>query len=45
MENNKSVKEEVVNNVSDLSDEQLNKVLESRRWTIMQVLDLIFLTE
>ena len=45
MANNITVREEVLLSVSSLSDEQLNKVVEKERWTIMQVLDHLFLME
>ena len=45
MENNITVREEVFLSISGLSDEQLNKVVEKKRWTIMQVLDHLYLME
>ncbi|MGE7920600.1 DinB family protein [Viridibacillus sp. NPDC093762] len=45
LELNKSVREELLNSVSNLSDEQLNKEVEEGRWTIMQVLHHLHLIE
>ena len=39
------IRSEVLNSVSDLTDEQLNEELEDGRWTIMQVLDHLYLME
>ena len=45
MENNKTAREEVFQSINGLSDEQLNEVVEKGRWTIMQVLDHLYLME
>ncbi|OAO89097.1 hypothetical protein AXX17_ATUG04520 [Arabidopsis thaliana] len=45
MENTLKVREELWQNVSDLSDEQLNTVVVPGKWTIMQVLDHLYLME
>ncbi|MGE7623447.1 DinB family protein [Viridibacillus sp. NPDC096237] len=45
LEHNKSIRAELLNSVSHLSDEQLNKEVEEGRWTIMQVLHHLYLIE
>ncbi|MGF9977027.1 DinB family protein [Viridibacillus arvi] len=45
LEQNKSIRDELLNSVSNLSDEQLNKEVEEGRWTIMQVLHHLHLIE
>jgi uncharacterized damage-inducible protein DinB len=45
MEENKKIREKVLQSVRGLSDEQLNEQLEDGRWTIMQVLDHLYLME
>ncbi|MDY0395724.1 DinB family protein [Virgibacillus halophilus] len=46
MENkNDQIREEVLQAVEGLTDEQLNEELEKGRWTIMQVLDHLYLME
>ncbi|MEK3889365.1 DinB family protein [Bacillus sp. FSL K6-3431] len=45
MEENKKIREDILLSVSGLSDEQLNEQLEEGRWTIMQVLDHLYLME
>ncbi|MBK3495144.1 DinB family protein [Viridibacillus sp. YIM B01967] len=45
LEHNKSIRDELLNSVSHLSDEQLNKEVEEGRWTIMQVLHHLYLIE
>ncbi|PFA67656.1 hypothetical protein CN378_09010 [Bacillus sp. AFS015802] len=39
------IRAELLNSVNDLTDEQLNSKLEEDRWTIMQVLDHLYLME
>lgn len=45
LEQNKSIRDELLNTVSNLSDEQLNKEVEEGRWTIMQVLHHLHIIE
>jgi uncharacterized damage-inducible protein DinB len=45
MEENKRIREEVLQSVKHLSDEQLNKQIQERRWSIMQVLHHLYLIE
>lgn len=45
MDYNITVREEVLQSVSGLSEEQLNKVVVNGHWTIMQVLDHLYLME
>jgi len=45
MEYNIMVREEVLQSVSALSEEELNKVVKQSDWTIMQVLDHLYLME
>lgn len=45
LEQNKSIRQELLNTVSNLSDEQLNKEVEEGRWTIMQVLHHLHIIE
>lgn len=45
MEQNTEIREEVLQSVSGLSDEQLNEQVEQGSWTIMQVLDHLHLME
>jgi uncharacterized damage-inducible protein DinB len=45
LEHNKTVRAELLESVSGLTDEQLNKEVEEGRWTIMQVLEHLFLME
>lgn len=42
---NEKIREDVLQAVEGLSDEQLNTELEKGRWTIMQVLDHLYLME
>ncbi|UTE75616.1 DinB family protein [Rossellomorea sp. KS-H15a] len=39
------IRSELLNSVNDLSDEECNKEVEEGRWTIMQVLDHLYLME
>lgn len=45
MENNIKVREELWESVNGLSDEQLNEVVEEGKWTIVQVLEHLYLLE
>jgi uncharacterized damage-inducible protein DinB len=45
LEHNKAVRAELLESVSGLTDEQLNKEVEDGRWTIMQVLEHLYLME
>ncbi|MGE7602147.1 DinB family protein [Peribacillus sp. NPDC097675] len=45
MEENKKIREELLQAVNGLSDEQLNAHPEDGRWSIIQVLDHLFLME
>ncbi|MCM2535939.1 DinB family protein [Neobacillus pocheonensis] len=45
MEENMKVREEVLQSVMGLSDKQLNQQVEVDKWTIMQVLDHLYLME
>ena len=45
MELNTKIREEVLQSVSGLSDEQLNEQIERAEWSIMQVLDHLYLME
>ena len=45
MDKNKIIREEVLLSVSGLTDEQLNEQVEEGRWSIMQVLDYLYLIE
>lgn len=45
MDYNITVREEVLQSVSGLSEEKLNKVVVNGHWTIMQVLDHLYLME
>ncbi|WP_342043550.1 DinB family protein [Bacillus sp. OTU2372] len=45
MEENKKIREEVLQSVSGLSDEQLNVQVQDGRWSIMQVLHHLHLIE
>lgn len=45
LEHNKSIRAELLNSVSHLSDEQLNKEVEDGRWTVMQVLLHLYIIE
>lgn len=45
LEYNKSIRAELLNSVSHLSDEQLNKEVEEGRWTVMQVLLHLYIIE
>ena len=45
MEANQQFREEVLQAVTGLSDEQLNKQVEPGRWSIMQVLEHLYLIE
>lgn len=45
METNRQYRDEVLQAVSGLSDEQLNKQVEEGRWSIMQVLEHLYLIE
>ncbi|MEH7095553.1 DinB family protein [Neobacillus vireti] len=45
MEENNQIREEVLQSVSGLSDVQLNTQLQEGRWTIMQVLQHLYLLE
>lgn len=45
MEENNQIREEVLQSVSGLSDEQLNMQVQEGRWTIMQVLQHLYLLE
>lgn len=44
-ENNSKIREEIWNSVRELTDEQLNKVVEEGRWSIAQVLEHLYLME
>jgi uncharacterized damage-inducible protein DinB len=45
LEQNKSIRSELLNSVSHLSDEQLNRKVDEGSWTIMQVLHHLYLME
>ncbi|NHM30897.1 DinB family protein [Neobacillus terrae] len=45
MEENNKIRQEILISVRGLSDEQLNEQLEEDRWSIMQVLDHLYLME
>lgn len=45
MEDNKKIREAVLRSIENLSDEQLNEQVEAGRWSIMQVLDHLYLME
>lgn len=45
MEDNKVIREAVLRSIENLSDEQLNEQVEAGRWSIMQVLDHLYLME
>lgn len=45
MEENKKIREELLQTVNGLSDEQLNAHPEENRWSIIQVLDHLYLME
>ncbi|MEK5068438.1 DinB family protein [Sporosarcina sp. FSL K6-1508] len=45
MEENKKIREAVLRSVENLSDEQLNEQVEEGRWSIMQVLNHLYLME
>lgn len=45
MEHNKTVRKEVFSSIDHLSDEQLNQVVHKDQWSIIQVLDHLFLME
>ncbi len=45
MGENKQIREDVLKSVNGLSDKQLNKRVEDGSWTIMQVLDHLYLME
>ncbi|MCH1624352.1 DinB family protein [Fredinandcohnia quinoae] len=45
MDKNNKIREELLDSVKELSDEQLNKKVEDGSWTIMQVLEHLFLME
>ncbi|MCM3112476.1 DinB family protein [Lederbergia lenta] len=45
MDENKQIREDVLKSVSGLSDKQLNERVEDGSWTIMQVLDHLYLME
>lgn len=45
MDENEIIREEVLQSVAGLSDEQLNEQVEEGRWSIMQVLDHLYLME
>ncbi|PLT30730.1 DinB family protein [Peribacillus deserti] len=45
MENNKRYREELLNSVGTLTDEQLNLQIDEGRWTIAQVLEHLYLME
>ncbi|MFD9624599.1 DinB family protein [Peribacillus muralis] len=45
MNENEKIREEILNTVNGLSDEQLNAHPEEGRWSIIQVLDHIYLME
>ncbi|MGM0851266.1 MAG: DinB family protein [Bacillota bacterium] len=39
------IRSDLLNSVSDLTNDDLNKIIEEGRWTIMQVLDHLYLME
>lgn len=45
MEENRKVREDVLKSISSLTDEQLNKQVGTGKWSIMQVLDHLYLME
>jgi uncharacterized damage-inducible protein DinB len=45
LEDNKRIREEVLQSVSGLSDKQLNECVEDTSWTIVQVLEHLYLIE
>ncbi|WP_342506417.1 DinB family protein [Sporosarcina sp. FSL K6-2383] len=45
MDDNKKIREDVLQSVENLSDEQLNEQVEVGRWSIMQVLNHLYLME
>ncbi|MDQ0217348.1 DinB family protein [Peribacillus cavernae] len=45
MNENQKIREELLKSVEDLSDRQLNEKVEAGSWTIMQVLDHLYLME